>query len=58
MGERMKLDLPPIQYHKVEVPKYREPPVEPLMYFVDHDGYLKRCFSEPHMIVKEWRARV
>lgn len=54
----MAPDLPPIQYHKVEVPKYREPPVEPLMYFVDHDGKLKRCFTNPGMIVKEWRARV
>lgn len=58
MGERMIPDLPPIQYHKIEVPKYREPPVEGLMYFVNEAGYLQRCFCNPGMIVKEWRAKV
>lgn len=43
---------------KVETPKYREPPIEGVGYFVDHDGKLKRCFTDPQMIVKEWRAKV
>lgn len=58
MGERMTPDLPPIQYYKIDVPKYREPPIEGLMYFVDDDGKLRRCLTDPGMIVKEWRVRV
>jgi len=50
-------DLPPIQYYKIEVPKYREPAVEGIMYFVDEAGKLRRCFTNPAMIVKEWGAK-